>query len=140
MTKFGPITVHQTGTMTKELAATPTPIVSSHGHFAHSLENVRLSMHVERFESAERFSADFKCITRFPDFGYELKHNAPCEMRVGQTHGAAVVQATCICVDFENACDTHMEVEYLLEEESLDKLLVPIKFPRANTDGETPES
>jgi hypothetical protein len=127
--KYGPVTVHQNGTAVKQLAATPTPIVSKSSRIAHSLENVRLSMHLERFESPERLSAEIKCITRFPEFGYELKHNAPCEMRVGQTHGAAVVQATCICVDFENARDTTMEVEYMLGDESLTIMTIPIKFP-----------
>ncbi len=129
LTKYGPITIHQSGTAAKQLAATPTPVVAATSRIVHSLENVRLSMHVERFESLERLSANIKCITRFPEYGYELKHNAPCEMRIGQTHGAAVVQATCICVDFEDVHDTQMEVEYLLEEESLAKIVVPIKFP-----------
>jgi hypothetical protein len=133
-TKYGPVTIHQNGTAVKQLAATPTPIVSKSSRIAHSLENVRLSLHLERFESKERLSAEIKCITRFPEFGYELKHNAPCEMRAGQTHGAAVVQATCICVDFENAHDTLMEVEYLLGEESLEKMTIQIKFPAAPED------
>ncbi len=129
MTKYGPVTIHQNGVAAKELKATPTPVVATASHIAHSLENVRLSMHLERFESQERLSVDVKCITRFPEYGYELKHNAPCEMRVGQTHGAAVVQATCICVDFEDAHDTQMEVEYMLGEESLAVISIPIKFP-----------
>jgi hypothetical protein len=128
-TKYGPLTIHQNGQVVKSLQATPTPVVSSSSRIAHSLENVRLSLHLERFESPERFSADIQCIFRFPEYGYELKQNTPCEMRAGQTHGAAVVQATCICVDFEDAHDTVMEVEYLMGEESLDKQLVNIKFP-----------
>ncbi|HMW93235.1 MAG TPA: hypothetical protein PKE54_24615 [Candidatus Obscuribacter sp.] len=129
MTKYGPVTIHQNGIAAKQLAATPTPVVALSSRIAHSLENVRLSMHLERFESVERLSVDIKCITRFPEYGYELKHNAPCEMRIGQTHGAAVVQATCICVDFHDAHDTLMEVEYLLDDESLAKMSIPIKFP-----------
>lgn len=130
MFKFGPVAIHQNGKPVKKLAATPTPLVAASSHIAHSLENVRLSMHLERFESSERLSDDIKCILRFPEYGVELKHDAPCEMRVGQTHGAAVVPATCICVDFENAHDTVMEVEYLLGEESLAKISIPIKFPQ----------
>src|SRR4030095_699009 len=116
---YGPLTIHQNGKVVKELTATPTPIVAAASHQAHSLENVRLSLHLERFESQERLSADITCITRFPEYGYELKHLTPCEMRIGQTPGAAVVQATCICVDFEDAHNTQMEVEYSLGEESL---------------------
>jgi len=91
-------------------------------------------MHLERFESQESLSVDIKCITRFPDFGYELEHKAPCQMRIGQTHGAAVVPATCIGMDFENEQDTLMEVEYLLGEESLSKMSIPIEFPSAPDD------
>jgi hypothetical protein len=131
MAKYGPVSIHQNGTAVKQLAATPTPVVSASSRLAHSLENVRLSMHIERFESQERLSADIVCITRFPEYGYELKHVTPCEMRVGQTHGAAVVQATYICVDFEDAHDTLMEVEYLLGEESLATTSIPVKFPVA---------
>lgn len=130
MFKFGPVAIHQNGKPVKKLAATPTPLLARSSRIAHSLENVRLSMHLERFEAQERLSDDIKCITRFPEFGYELKFDAPCEMRIGQTHGAAVVPATCICVDFEDAHDTVMEVEYLLGEESLAKISVPIKFPQ----------
>ncbi len=129
LTNYGPLTIHQNGKPVKQLAATPTPVVAASSRIAHSLENVRLSLHVERFESQDRYSTDITCITRFPEYGYELKHRAPCEMRVGQTHGAAVVQATCICVDFEDAHSTLMEVEYLLGEESLAVISVPIKFP-----------
>jgi hypothetical protein len=128
-TKYGPLTIHQNGTAVKSLAATPTPVVAKSSRIAHSLENVRLSLHVERFESQERYSTTITCITRFPEYGYELKHKAPCEMRAGQTHGAAIVQATCICVDFEDAHNTSMEVEYLIGEESLAKIAVPVKFP-----------
>jgi hypothetical protein len=128
-TKFGPLTIHQNGAAVKSLQATPTPVVNASSHVAHSLENVRLSLHVERFEALEPFSSDMTCITRFPEYGYELKHKTPCEMRKGQTHGAAVVQATCICVDFHDAHDTVMEVEYMLGEQSLDKATINIHFP-----------
>lgn len=131
VTKYGPLTIHQNGKAVKVLMATPTPVIGAASHVAHSLENVRLSLHVERFESVERFSEDTVCTTRFPEYGFELKHKAPCEMRVGQTHAAAVVQSTCICVDFENAHDTVMEVEYSLAGEVLDTVSVPIKFPVA---------
>ncbi len=129
MTKYGPVSIHQNGKPVKQLTATPTPVVSAASRIAHSLENVRLSMHIQRFESQERLSADIECIIRFPEYGHELRHITPCEMRVGQTHGAAVVQATCICVDFDDAHDTQLEVEYLLGEESLAKKSIPIKFP-----------
>ena len=138
-TKYGPITVHQNGVAAKQLNATPTPVVGKQSRIAHSLENVRVSMHLERFESAERHSDEIFCITRFPEYGYELKHKTPCEMRVGQTHGAAVVQATCICVDFQDALDTDMEIEYLLGEASLAKTTIPVKFPSAGTLTETEE-
>jgi hypothetical protein len=136
VTKYGPLTIHQSGKPVKVLMATPTPVIGASSHIAHSLENVRLSLHVERFESVERFSEEITCITRFPEYGYELKHSAPCEMRVGQTHAAAVVQSTCICVDFENAHNTVMEVEYSLTGESLAIVSVPIKFPCALDDEE----
>lgn len=128
-TKYGPLTIHQNGVVVEHLSATPTPVISARSRIAHSLENVRLSLHLERFESQERFSATLTCIMRFPEYGYELKHNAPCEMRVGQTHGAAVVPATCICVDFESAHDTVMEIEYSIADESLAKMTVAVKFP-----------
>jgi hypothetical protein len=51
-------------------------------------------------------------------------------MRAGQSHGAAVAQSTCICVDFEDAHDTQMEVEFMMGEESLDKTMVKIEFPK----------
>lgn len=135
VTKYGPVTVHQNGVAARHLAATPTPVVGTSSHIAHSLENVRFSLHLERFDAAEKLSVDLKCITRFPEYGYELKHNAPCEMRLGQMHGAAVVQATCICVDFENPHNTTMEIEYMLGEESLIKLTLPVRFPVV-TEGE----
>jgi len=136
VTKYGPLTIHQNAKAVKVLMATPTPVIAAASHIAYSLENVRLSLHVERFESQERFSEDITCITRFPEYGYELKHHAPCEMRVGQTHAAAVVQSTCICVDFENPHNTVLEVEYLRGEESLAIVSVPIKFPSALDDEE----
>mgnify|MGYP007037737049 CR=1 FL=1 len=132
--KYGPLTIHQNAKAVKVLMATPTPVIGASSHIAHSLENVRLSLHVERFESQERFSEDIICITRFPEYGYELKHSAPCEMRVGQTHAAAVVQSTCICVDFEDFHDTTMEVEYSRGEESLAVIAVSIKFPPPRED------
>lgn len=128
-TKYGPITIHQNGVPAKQLAATPTPLIGRASHLAHSLENVRLSLHVERFDATERLSSDIICITRFPEYGFEIKHLAPCDMRVGQTHGAAVVQATCMCIDFENAHDTVMELEYSLGSESLAAASIAVKFP-----------
>lgn len=132
--KYGPLTIHQNGQIVKTFHATPTPVVGRATHVAHSLENVRLSLHVERFDSQERYSADMICIIRFPEYGYELKQATPCEMRAGQTHGAAVVQVTCICVDFQNPHDTVMEVEYLMDDVSLDKQTVNIKFPTPGDD------
>lgn len=130
-TKYGPIAIHQNGIATKQLSATPTPVLAKQSRIAHSLENVRLSMHVERFESQEKHADEIFCIIRFPEYGYELKHLTPCVMRAGQTHGAAVVPATCICVDFEDAHDTEMEVEYSLGEEFLAKTTIPVRFPSA---------
>lgn len=129
MTNYGPLTIHQNGKLVKHVVATPTPVVSKSSRVAHSLENVRLSLHIERTESAERYSSNIVCIMRFPEYGYELKQNTPCEMRIGQTHGTAVVPATCICVDFEDAHSTTMELEYLLDDESLARIEVAIKFP-----------
>lgn len=128
--KYGPLTILQNGKVVKELRATPTPVVSASTRVAHSLENVRLSLHLERFRSMDPYRADIICITRFPEYGYECKHDAPCDMRVGQTHGAAVVQATCICVDFHDAHDTTMEIEFTADGESLDKAVVNIQFPQ----------
>jgi hypothetical protein len=130
-TKYGPVSIHQNGKPVKEVAATPTPIESDSTRVAHALENLRLSMHIERFESLERLADEVKCIMRLPEYGWELKHNATCEMRIGQTHGAAVVQAKRIPLDFDDGHDTQMEVEYFLGEESLAKILVPITFPQA---------
>lgn len=133
-TKYGPLSVHQNGIAVKQLAATPTPLFGKASHLAHSLENVRLSLHVERFDATERLSSDIVCITRFPEYGFEFKHLAPCEMRVGQTHGTAVVQATCMCIDFENARDTFMEIEYSLGQESISLVTIPVKFPAKQGD------
>lgn len=130
-TKYGPLSIHQNGIAVKFFTATPTPMVGRDSHLAHSLENVRFSLHVERFDATERLSSNITCITRFPEYGYEIKHLAPCEMRVGQTHGTAVVQATCLCMDLETAHDTVLEVEYSLGEESLSLVSIPIKFPVA---------
>lgn len=133
--KYGPVTIHQSGLAAKDLAATPVP-PEAKSRDSFRLANVRLSMHVERSDSQERYSADYVCITRFPEFGYEYKHHAPCEMRVGQLHGAAVVQATSIGVDFDEARDTFMEVEYLLGEESVITMSIPIKFPEGSIQSE----
>ncbi len=130
-TRYGPLSIHQNGIAVKLLAATLTPVIGRESHLAHALENVRLSLHVERFDATERLSSDITCITRFPEYGYESKHLAPCEMRVGQTHGTAVVQSTCMCMDFENAQDTVLEVEYSLGEESISLVSIPVKFPPA---------
>jgi len=121
-TKYGPLTIHQKGVAVKHLSATQT------GGKAHTFEKVRLSFHLERFESAEKLNADIKCFIRIPDSSFEQQHNAPCEMRVGQTHGAAVVAAPVISVDFDKTEDTQMIVEYKLGEESLAVIEVPIKF------------
>ena len=128
-TRYGPLSIHQNGIAVKHLTATPTPLIGRESHLAYALENVRLSLHVERFDATERLSSDIICITRFPEYGYESKHLAPCEMRVGQTHGTAVVQSTCMCMDFENVHDTVLEVEYSLGEESISLQSIPIKFP-----------
>ncbi|HEY9791489.1 MAG TPA: hypothetical protein V6D22_13895 [Candidatus Obscuribacterales bacterium] len=90
-TKYGPLSIHQNGVAVKHLAATPTPLIGRQSHLVHSLENVRLSLHVERFDPTERLSSDITCITRFPEYGYESKFLTPCDMRAGQTHGTAVV-------------------------------------------------
>lgn len=128
-TRYGPLSIHQNGIAVKFLTATLTPLIGRESHLAHSLENVRLSLHVERFDATERLSSDIICIVRFPEYGYEIKHLTPCEMRVGQTHGTAVVQSTCMCMDFENAHDTTLEVEYSLGEESISLVSIPIVFP-----------
>lgn len=138
-TRYGPLSIHQNGIAVKHLMATPTPLIGRQSHLAHSIENVRLSLHVERFDATDRLSSDIICITRFPEYGYEIKHLTPCEMRIGQTHGTAVVQSTCMCMDFENAHDTVLEVEYLLGEESISLVSIPIKFPSASLGEGGPE-
>lgn len=138
-TRYGPLSIHQNGIAIKHLTATPTPLIGRVSHLAFSLENVRLSLHVERFDATERLSSDIVCITRFPEYGYEIKHLAPCEMRVGQTHGTAVVQSTCMCMDFENAHDTVLEVEYSLGEDSISLVTIPIKFPVCTSESEGPK-
>jgi|694.fasta_scaffold116290_2 hypothetical protein len=138
-TKYGPLSIHQNGIAVKYLAATRTPLIGRESHLAYSLENVRLSLHVERFDATERLSSDIICITRFPEYGFEIKHLTPCDMRVGQTHGTAVVQSTCICMDFENVHDTVLEVEYSLGEESVTLVSIPVKFPVLASDDEGQE-
>jgi hypothetical protein len=131
-TKYGPVTIHQNGVLAKELAA--TPLKDSKDSFV--LANVRLSMHIERYASEEQLSVEPTCVLKFPDFSTEIKHSAPCDMRAGQSHGAAVVKATNISVDFENGHDTTMEVEYLLGEESLCTTSIQIKFPEGSAQAE----
>jgi hypothetical protein len=131
-TKYGPITIHQNGVIAKELAA--SAVKDKADSFV--LAKVRISMHLERYESAEKLSVEPVCVIRFPDFSHEQKQPAPCEMRAGQTHGAAVVIATNIPVDFENGHDTTMEVEYFLGEESLCATSLPIKFPEGSAQAE----
>lgn len=138
-TRYGPLSIHQNGIAVKVLTATPTPVIGRQSHLAYSLENVRLSLHVERFDATERLSSDITCITRFPEYGYEIKHLTPCEMRVGQTHGTAVVQSSCMCMDFENAQDTFLEVEYSLGDESISLVTIPIKYPVASAEDEDTE-
>lgn len=135
-TRYGPLTIHQNGIAVKTLMATPTPLIGKQSHLAYSLENVRLSLHVERFDATERLSSDIICVTRFPEYGFESKHLTPCEMRVGQTHGTAVVQSTCMCMDFENMHDTVLEVEYSLGDESISLVTIPVKFPVASPEDE----
>jgi len=137
--KYGPLAIHQNGISVKTVTATRAPLIGRVSHLAYSLENIRLSLHVERFDASERLSADIICITRFPEYGYEISHVTPCEMRVGQTHGAAVVQATCMCIDFENPHDTTMEVEYSLGSEQISVASVPVHF-LAPAEDETPAS
>lgn len=130
--KYGPITIHQNGVIAKELAATPAKDKAD----SFILANARLSMHIERFSGEDKATVEPVCITRFPDFGHEVQHKALCEMRAGQTHGAAVVLATNIGVDFENGHDTIMEVEYKLGEDSLCSVSIPIKFPEGSKQAE----
>ena len=131
MMHYGPLTIHQNGKVVKHLMATPAPVAGASSRIAHSLDNVRLSMHVQRFEANDPYSADMTCTIRFREYGYELRHNAPCEMRAGQMHGSAIVQVTCISVDFENAHNTSIEVEYSSGDTSLAKMSVPLRFPAA---------
>ena len=138
-TRYGPLSIHQNGIAVKQLAATLAPLIGRESHLVYSLENVRLSLHVERFDATERLSSDITCITRFPEYGYESKHLTPCEMRVGQTHGTAVVQSTCMCMDFENPHDTVLEVEYSLGGESISLVQIPVKFPVVPSKDEGPE-
>lgn len=138
-TKYGPLSIHQNGIAVKHFTATRTPLIGRESHLAYSLENVRLSLHVERFDPTERLSSDIICIIRFPEYGFELKHLAPCEMRIGQTHGTAVVQSTCVCIDFENAHDTVLEVEYSLGDESVSVVSIPVKFPVLPSEDGSPE-
>jgi hypothetical protein len=135
-TRYGPLSIHQNGIAVKYLTATPRPLIGKESYPVHTVENVRLSLHVERFDATDRLSSDITCITRFPEFGYENKHQAPCEMRAGQTHGTAVVQTTSMCMDFDNAHDTVLEVEYSFGEESISLVSIPIKFPAEH---ESPE-
>lgn len=123
-TKYGGVTIHQKGIAAKQLTITPTDA-------ACALENVRLSMHVERYEAVEPFLEDIECITRFPEFDREFKHEAPCRMRIGQTHGCAAVPSTTIPLDFENVRDTMMEIEYKRGEESLATHTIQVKFCEA---------
>lgn len=139
-TRYGPLTIHQNGLVVKQLIATPTPVIGKDSRLAYSLENVRLSLHVERFDSTSRLSSDILCITRFPEYGYETKHLTPCEMRAGQTHGAAVVQSTCLCMDFEDVHDTILEVEYSLAEESVSLVTIMVKFPLVSSEEEVVRS
>lgn len=129
--KYGPLTIHQNGVIVKELAV--TPLSSSNGNGStHRLENMRLSLHLERFQAIEPFLEEVKCTISFPELGYALSQDAPCLMKVGYTHGSSVVSAQPIMLSLENSRDTVMEVEYFLGESSLTKLTIPVKVPEQN--------
>ncbi len=124
-TKYGPLTIHQNGVAVKELTAKP---VLDKPHCTHVVEKMRLSLHLERFQGIEPFLEEIKCVINFPEVNSPSSHDAHCQMRVGFTHGAAVVNAEPIFLNLANVTEPVMEVEYFLAEKSVIKLAIPVKL------------
>lgn len=129
MTKYGPIKFYQDGMEVTELVATPG-IADHTGWRGYSLYNVTIIMAVERdYNVNQRFFADIKCVTRFPEFGHDFKHNSACDMPPGQAYGQAKVDACAIALNFEKPHDTNMEVEFNMGVGALAMTAIPIKYP-----------
>lgn len=126
-TKYGPLTIFQKGTAVKELAAQPVSGQENENGGTHMLDSLRISLHLERFQGIEPFLEEIKCIISISEGDYKLGHDAHCQMRVGITHGSAVVCTQPIFLKFANTGDPVMEIEYFLGENSVTKLSVPIK-------------
>lgn len=128
-TKYGPLNIHHQGKAVRELF--PVPLLNTKGA-THCLENLRLSLHLERFEGNEPFLEDIKCVIRFPDLELEIRHDAPGAMRIGFTHGCAVVMIDKICLNLSDKKETAMLVEYFLAETSLTQISIPVKVLENN--------
>lgn len=120
-TKYGPVSIHQGGAFAKELAVT-----ESNANLQ-SVENIRVSLHLERFEGLVPFSEELECVANFPELGLQVKHQVLCQMRVGQTHGAAAFQTTYVCVDMTSASQSVVEFEFFQGEKSLIKTALPLR-------------
>ena len=123
-TKYGPLTINQKGANVKELNATLAPVENKH-----VLENVRVSLHLERYEGLEPFLEKLKCKVTLPEFGYELNYDAHGAMKLGFTHGTAVVAIERIVLDSSDIKDTVMDIEFFLDDNSVTKITLPVKVP-----------
>ena len=126
-TKYGPLTIFQKGAPVKEISAQPVPENKKENGGTHMLESMRISLHLERFQGIDPFLEEIKCTISIPEIGYKLTHESPCQMRIGITHGAAVVSTETLFLDFENTNDKVMELEFYLGETQVIKQGVPIK-------------
>jgi hypothetical protein len=129
MTQYGPISVYQDGMPVTELTAKPGLCADHTGWRGYYLENVTVALNVSRETAKDRFFADIKCVTRFPEFGHEFAHNAPCDMPAGRTNGTAKFDSYSIPLNFKEPHDTDMEVEFNMGAGALAKTTIPIKYP-----------
>lgn len=122
-TKYGPVAVHQNGSFAKELSVSPSKTDEEY-----SIENVRISLHLERFEALIPFTEELECVARFPASEYTVRHPLLCQMRIGQTHGAAAFQTSYIAVAMQAASDSVVEIEFVQAEKSLWKMTLPLRL------------
>lgn len=131
-TKYGPLSVHQNGNFAKELYVT----CSTEGETAvdppvdvYAIKNLRFSLHLERFEALVPFTEEIECIVSFPASERTVKHPLLCQMKIGQTHGAAAFQTSYLDVDMNTTRDSVVEIEFLQAEKSLLKMSLPLRLP-----------
>lgn len=129
MTKYGPY--NSIKTANQQLSLSPLPVLptTQAGAVTRCITSRWLWLSSAITMSHQRYFADIKCITRFPEFGHEFKHNSPCDMPPGQANGQAVVDSYAIALNFKDPHNTVMEVEFNMGAGALAEATVPIKYP-----------